>query len=293
VANSNKSLITIAVIVVLLSKLPNIALAGEVTRHTFSSQLLKRDYAYTIYLPNGYQQQLNREYPAMYLLHGSNADENAWPRDGNLEKVMDDLIKAKRIPPAIVIMPGSLSWWIDGHNEAAESAFFEDLIPHIEEKFRVIPEREGRALGGLSAGGYGTINFALKYPHMFCAGAAMSPASYSDLPPPGSSSYQHPAYLNKQGKFDANLWNKNNYPAFIDAYKSQSQIVPLYMNSGDHDSLDIAYHTAVLFQSLFKHQPSAIEFRVVDGAHEWKVWSQTLPEAIEYVFSYAAKPRDR
>ncbi len=265
-------------------------LASEVTRHTFHSALLERDYAFTIYLPEEYQES-KLDYSVMYLLHGSFGDENAWPEYGKIQSVMDRLIESKKIPPAIVVMPGSLSWWIDGHNEAAESAFFKELIPYIEKEFRVIPERKGRVLGGLSAGGYGTINFALKYPTMFSAGAALSPASYSGLPPLGSSSYRHPAYLDKQGKFDANLWTANNYPAFIDSYKSQAMKVPLYINSGDHDALDIAYHSAVLFQSLFKHQPNAIEYRVVDGGHDWKVWTETLPEALEFAFSRASDPR--
>lgn len=69
-------------------------------------------------------------------------------------------------------MPGS-----DGYNEPAETAFLDDLIPHIEQNWRVIPEREGRLSGGLSAGGYDTVNFVLEHPKMFAAGAALSSAS--------------------------------------------------------------------------------------------------------------------
>lgn len=288
--NIRRQQVTKIVISVLLFSTLSTTSASEITRHTFHSPLLKRDYAFTIYLPEDYMQS-SRQYSVLYLLHGSFGNENAWPEYGKIQSVMDTLIESKKIPPAIVVMPGSLSWWIDGHNEAAESAFFKELIPHIEKEFRVISERKGRVLGGLSAGGYGTINFALKYPQMFAAGAALSPASYSGLPPLGSSSYRHPAYLNKQGKFDANLWNANNYLAFIDSYKSQPLVVPLYINSGDHDGLDIAYHSAVLFQSLFKHQPNSVEYRVVDGGHEWKVWTETLPDALEFAFSHASVPR--
>jgi S-formylglutathione hydrolase FrmB len=49
-------------------------------------------------------------------------------------------------------------------------------------------------------------------------------------------------------------------------------VVPIYINSGDHDTFDISYHAAVLYQTLREHQPNAVEFRLVDGDHEWQVW---------------------
>ena len=266
------------------------AQAGDITHRTFASDTLGRDYAYTIYLPDGYEDG-DLTYPVMYLLHGSFGDENDWPVQGRLKQTADRLIEEGAIPPAIVVMPGSESWWVDGANEAAETAFFEDLIPHVEATWRAIPEREGRVVGGLSAGGYGTVNFVLEHPDMFAAGAALSPASYVPLPPEDSSAHRHPAYLDEAGEFDPALWEALNYTAHIDDYRAQDTIVPLYINSGDHDVFDIAYHAAVLYQALREHQPDAVEYRVVDGDHEWDVWVETLPEAMEYVFSHASRPR--
>ena len=264
--------------------------AGEVAHYTFPSKTLDRDYAYNIYLPDGYEDS-GLEYPHMYLLHGSFGNENDWLVDGEAQQTLDRLIEEGRIPPAIVVMPGSESWWVDGYNEPAETAFFEDLIPHIEQTWRVIPEREGRVIGGLSAGGYGTVNFVLEHPDMFAAGAALSPASYVPAPPENSSGNRHPAYVDAEGNFDPAKWEELNYTAYIDDYKAQDTVVPLYINSGDHDVFDIAYHGAVLYQALREHQPGNVEFRVVDGDHEWQVWADTLPEALDYVFSYAARPR--
>ena len=126
---------------------------------------------------------------------------------------------------------------------------------------------------------------------MFAAGAALSPASYVPSPPSHSSGLKHPAYLKPDGSFDQAKWDELNYTQHIDAYKAQDVIVPLYINSGDHDTFDIAYHGAVLYQALREHQPDQVEFRVVDGDHEWPVWSETLPEAMAYVFSHASRPR--
>ena len=263
--------------------------AGTITHHSFDSATLERAYEYNIYLPDGYSSD-NLAYPVLYLLHGSNGNENDWPTSGNVQQTVDHLVEKGAIPPTIIVMPGSKSWWVDGHNESAKTAFFADLIPHIEETFRAISERNGRLVAGLSAGGYGTINFVLEYPGMFAAGAALSPASYIPYPPPTSSARRHPAFLSADGQFDKELWGRLNYTKYIESYKAQDIVVPLFINSGDHDEYDIAFHAASLYQSLREHQPNQVEFRVVDGDHEWAVWAGTLPEALTYIFRFSSRP---
>jgi len=263
--------------------------ASTVARKTFDSAVLGRDYVYTVYLPDDYDPD-QHAYPVMYLLHGSGGNEMSWLVAGDLRSTADRLIEAGAIPPAVIVMPASRSWWVDGHNEAAETALLSDLIPHIETSFSVIPAREGRLIGGLSAGGYGTVNLVLKHPDVFAAGAALSPASYTPYPPPDSSANVHPTYLGSDGSFDRALWTRLNYPQHVEVYKAQDFIVPLYINSGDHDLFDIAYHAAVLYQSIREHQPDSVEFRVVDGDHEWSVWRETLPDALQYVFRFASPP---
>jgi len=164
-------------------------------------------YPYNIYLPDGYEDG-DLQYPLLYLLHGSFGNENRWVVQGKMRPTTDRLIEEGHIPPAIVVMPGANSWWVDGYNEAAESSFIKDLIPHIDATYRTISERDGRVIGGLSAGGYGTVNFVLEHPEMFAAGAALSPASYVPVPPSHSSGNRHPAYLDADGNFDPAKWDE-------------------------------------------------------------------------------------
>ncbi len=262
--------------------------AGEITRHSFASDTLGRDYAYTIYLPDGYD-DTNLTYPALYLLHGSGGNENDWPVKGQAGQTLDRLIDAGEIPPMVVIMPASQSWWVDGHNEPAETAFFDDLIPHVEQTYDVIPERDGRMVAGLSAGGYGTVNFILEHPDMFASAAALSPAVYIPQPPSNSSGNTHPTFQS-DGAYDPEKWTELNYPTYMDAYKAQDQVVPLYINSGDHDKFQIAYHAAVLYNDLLAHQPQAVEYRVIDGDHEWHVWVDGLADALPFMAGYVSRP---
>ena len=157
-------------------------------------------------------------------------------------------------------------------------------------KYRTINEKSGRLVGGQSAGGYGTVNFILKYPELFAAGAALSPAVYVPLLPVSSSANRSTPYVDPEGKFQSDVWEKLNYPTFIEDYFKKNNKVPLYINTGDHDKFDIAYHSAVLYQKLREFQPKKVEFRVIDGDHQWMVWETTIGDAMKYMFSFASRP---
>lgn len=259
--------------------------AGEVSEHAFFSETLDADYPYVAYTPEGYHGHEGR-YPVVYLLHGSLGNAQVWTEFVEAERILDEMIESGEIPPAIVIMPGSLSWWADGFNEPAETALIHDLIPHVDQTWRTLSGAESRAIGGLSAGGFGTVNLVMKHPHLFAAALAFSPASYAGLPPEGSTAWTHPTFHDEDGDFDPDLWHRLNYESLIEDYLAQDRVVPFYINSGDHDGLDIAYHGAVLYQRLREHQADLVEFRVIDGGHEWPVWIATLPEALEFAFEH-------
>lgn len=60
-------------------------------------------------------------------------------------------------------------------------------------------------------------------------------------------------------------------------------IVPLYIHSGDHDTLGIALQAAMLYEKLRLHQPDAVELRIVNGGHEWMLWRDTLSDALQFM----------
>ncbi|MDR5907076.1 alpha/beta hydrolase [Franzmannia qiaohouensis] len=266
------------------------ALAGQVSHQRFASETLGREYPYTIYLPDGYAVS-NQSYPVIYLLHGSFGTDRDWTSSGNLRAVADRLIQQGRIPPAVIVMPGSFSWWVDGHNEAARTAFFEDLMPHIEAAWHVHEHREGRAIGGNSAGGYGSLNFILERPDLFAAAAALSPASYSPMPPGNSSARRHPAFLDDEERFDPVLWSQLNYTAYLDDYLAQSQVVPLYLSAGNRDPLDAEEHARRIYRELVDHQPEHLMLEVLRGGHTWRVWRTSLPSALMFMGDYLDPPR--
>lgn len=295
-----RSLLTSLTALAGLWSLFNTAVAGEVHYATFDSPTLGHAYPYTVYLPDHYDANAAEPYPVVYLLHGSFGNERDWLAKGNLAQTADRLIRAGHIPPAVFIMPGSRSWWVDGHNEAARSAFFNDLMPHIENQYRVGATRALRGVGGLSAGGFGALNFALEKPEMFAAAAALSPASYLPYPPSNSSAHRHPAFLDEQGHFDTALWDQLNYPAYLEAYRinvtprpsaeeSDIPIVPLYISAGRSDVYDAEFHARKLRQAMERIQPNDVRLDLYPGGHTWRVWRASLPAALTFMFQHIGK----
>jgi S-formylglutathione hydrolase FrmB len=257
--------------------------AGELVIDKFASAALGRDVSFTAYLPDGYKESTSR-YPVTYLLHGAGGNEYEWARKGGAVETLDGLIKRGQMRATVAIMPtfGPASWWADGASEKAETALMKELIPYVESRFKVATERSARSIGGLSMGGYGSLNLALKHPDRFCAAAVISPAIYDPLPPETSAARRTPQFV-RDGKFDAETWKALNYPAHLEAYKQGSTRVPMWIVSGDHDYLGIAMMSTQLYWRMFQIQPKQVELRVVDGDHEWLTFRDALPAALQYV----------
>jgi hypothetical protein len=91
------------------------------------------------------------------------------------------------------------------------------------------------------------------------------------------------------GKFSQTAWTTQNYPSLIDRYFTSGQRVPMYLVSGDHDSLGIAFETALFFKRMFEKQPDFVEMRMVDGGHSWPVWSNAVDDAVTYLFRFTSR----
>lgn len=246
---------------------------------------------FVVYLPDGYE-SAHQFYPVLYLLHGAGGDERAWAERGHIKERADRLISSGAIPPAIIVMPGCPAcWWVDGAKEKAETAFWSDLVPAIGTHYRTIETRGGRLVAGLSAGGYGAVRFALRYPDRIAAAAALSPAVYTEAVPQLSAARTQPPFLSSNGQFNQAAWDALNYPVELGKYFAQSFRVPLYLVSGDNDKLGIAFETALLFKRMFQKQPDQVELRVVDGDHSWSVWETTIDDAMRYIFRFSDKPK--
>ena len=141
-----------------------------VTHHIYRSASMKHDVGYLIYLPPGYAMQPAQRYPVIYNLHGAGGNE----LHGQLAaEILHEGIVSKRWPPMVMVMPngGKNTYYKDSADGIlmGETTIIRELIPHIDQSYRTIADRKGRAIEGFSMGGRGATRLALKYPEMFCS----------------------------------------------------------------------------------------------------------------------------
>ena len=137
-----------------------------------------------VYLPPDYDSAKTR-YPVLYLQHGGGEDESGWIRQGKANFILDNLIAGGSAKPMIVVMANGyatragyvvpdMSGTAFGSPEFMKvmqermGAFEDDvtqaLIPFIDKTFRTVPDREHRAMAGLSMGGMQT--FQVTFDHL-------------------------------------------------------------------------------------------------------------------------------
>ena len=173
---------------------------GDVVTTWYHSDSAGADRRLSVYLPPCYGKE-GRKYPVLYLLHGSGGDETAWLDLGHVARIMDNLIARGEAEPMIVVMPnGNFSkqaapgetpenlafrpvmtnMLTDYKNGAYEMAFTE-IIGFIDNKYSTIPDRQHRAIAGLSMGGFHSLYIALNYPGWFDYVGLFSAGLMTDL----------------------------------------------------------------------------------------------------------------
>ena len=142
----------------------------------FFSPAVDRTMKYDIVLPRNYGAQTER-YPVLYLLHGYMQNYTVWGRN------LAAAFYAAELGDLIIVMPdGGNSWFVnyaentDGRSNNWEDHIIADVIPHVDANFRTLAQREGRAIAGLSMGGYGAFMLGLRHPDMFVSIASTSGA---------------------------------------------------------------------------------------------------------------------
>lgn len=156
---------------------------GSVSKVWYHSDVLDLDRRLTIYTPAGYETS-GKRYPVFYLLHGMGGDENAWSELGRTAQIMDNLIAQGKAKPMIVVMtngnaaleaaPGesSLGFTAPSMNlpKTMEGSFetaFPEVVKFIDKTYRTQANKKGRAIAGLSMGGFHSMHISKQYPDMF------------------------------------------------------------------------------------------------------------------------------
>jgi enterochelin esterase family protein len=238
-----------------------------------------------VYTPPGYDEQTKVRYPVLYLQHGGGEDETGWIKQGHANFILDNLIAAGSTKPMIIVMANGYARRAGEVPPAAGAKFgspemmkamqemmtvFEDdvtkaLIPFIDSNFRTIPDREHRAMAGLSMGGMQTFVVTFDRLDLFSYIGGFSGAAMA------FGGQQFDAKTSLHGELaDPTAFAKKVHLLWIGVGTDE----PAMMHTGImnlHNSLTEAH-----VQHVFYESPGT--------SHEWQTWRRDLKEFAPLLF---------
>jgi S-formylglutathione hydrolase FrmB len=275
---------------------PAEAAPGRAECRTAPSKILGHPVPYCVILPSDYDANKTSDYPALYFLHGLGGNEQLLLNSGGLNMIQD-LRDQKRIGEFLIVAPGAgRSFYINSRDGKVryEDFFIREFLPYIESHYRVRAERKARGITGVSMGGYGALRFALRYPELFAAVSAHSPALIETLPNIKVSRDQAVAVAEVLGKafgspVDAAFWQRQS-PFTIVKDGPRPAALRIYFDCGTDDEFGFNKGNAQ-FDQLLTARGILHEFHLYPGGHDWDYFAEHLPASFEFQsrgFGFAA-----
>jgi len=266
---------------VLLSLATGLLAQAPVTTVEFYSPAVDRTMKYNIVLPPEYETS-NERYPVLYLLHGLSQNYTAWSNQAAP-------FYTEHFGDLIVVMPdGGNSWYINyaestgGQRNDWEDHIVQDVVGHVDANFRTIQRREGRAMTGLSMGGYGGLTMGLRNPDLFISiGSTSGAISYgrdaarrlrNPSPPAQAGRGNQPTSEQQRAREERR--NRPNPAIGIDGFSSQAERTPegrAFVTADDADAYDpfVLIHQVPRDQLPHIYLDSGTEDRLVGVAREF------------------------
>jgi S-formylglutathione hydrolase FrmB len=236
---------------------------------TFHSASLDRDMRYRILLPRGYEGGTTH-FPVLYLLHGLYGDYLNWDTRTGLEGYAENL-------PIIVVMPDAgNSWYTNSARDPRdkfEDYLAKDVIAEIDSKYRTVRGRNGRAIAGLSMGGYAAIKLALKYPDSFIVAGSLSGALDAAGELDGRVAQFHDQLVRVYGPAGDETRRDNDVFLLVEGVAT-SRLPYLYLACGEQDEYFVM--TNHRFIERLSARKITYEYHETSGAHQWDYWDRSL-----------------
>lgn len=276
----------------LLATLP---LSGQsrIDCSALNSRILKRAVRYCVYLPSGYDasaaQHPPQRYPVLYFLHGLGDNEQTLFNSGGWT-LLDDLRNKHEMGDFLIIVPEARrSFYINSADgsERYSDFFLQEFMPRMESKYRIRAGRAGRAISGISMGGYGALRFAFAHPELFMAVSAQSAALITESPQQlDSAANSGSPLLGVLGPvfgkpIDVAHWNANNPFLLARSNADSVRRLAIYFNCGQEDNYGFEKGAAALNRQLsdlhVKH-----EYHAYAGDHSITYFLSHFAEVMEF-----------
>jgi enterochelin esterase-like enzyme len=229
-----------------------------------------------IYLPPGYDDPAtaSRRYPVVYLLHGYPGGPLDWFRAVPTQQLMDAMLADHLIQPMIVVAPNANGGWlhdsemlnqVDGPQ--TETYLTRAVVGWVDARFRTVAARAGRAIGGMSSGGYGALNLGLRDHDVYSV--ILSEMPYGD---PGQ------AALGLLGGSQAR-WAANAPDRYIPTMTFRHRMAVDLLVGPD----DSQHREAALLARMVRARGQPTAYTLVPGAgHTWRSAGRRLPYALRF-----------
>jgi len=244
---------------------------GDVTAKWYYSKTTKAWRKFYVYCPPGYDRDINKKYPVLYLQHGGGEDETGWVKQGKVDIILDNLIAERKAIPMLIVMensnavkpgeaergmmmggaPGS-NEWMSGPSTFKE-VMINDLIPFVDKTYRTIANRVHRAMAGLSMGGFLTVNTVFEHPESFAYIGAFS-GGMRVSPNDDINTLYH------GNLSDPNVFNKK-FKVFFQSIGTDEGPWPRVKQN---------------YEVLLKRGINNVYFESPGTAHEWLTWRRSL-----------------
>ncbi|HEY2859599.1 MAG TPA: alpha/beta hydrolase-fold protein [Terracidiphilus sp.] len=239
---------------------------------TFRSAALGRDVIYRVYLPETVAP--GAKLPVIYLLHGGGGGFRDW---SNYSDVGGYAGRGY-----ILVMPdGGLSYWINAALSPKDrygDYFTEDLIHDVGQRYPAIADRSGRAVVGISMGGYASIDYALTRPELFGFAGAISPAVHIPSLRFSYRRFWQSVRLRRVFGPDDSSTRRAADPFEMVMNAAPEKAPYLYVTAGEKDPM---LDQIKRFAGMLKQRGFAYEFHTKPGGHDWGEWDAQVPGCFE------------
>jgi S-formylglutathione hydrolase FrmB len=283
---------SLKIALVLLLVWPAIACAqSRVECNALPSAILQHSVRYCVLLPPGYNARTTRPYPVLYFLHGLGENEQLLVTSGAWN-MAERLRETGKIGDMLIAAPAAgSSFYINSRDGLVryEDFFVREFMPAIERKYRAGGARSGRAVAGVSMGGYGALRFAFKYPQMFSGVAVQMPALYDKLPPAlatavAAGGTRRPGTGSAFGSPpDERFWQQNSPLTLARSNTVQLRRLKIYFDCGDHDDYGFNEGAEALHRILAEKR-IVHEFHVYPGQHDWIYVAAHFESVLQFVW---------
>lgn len=234
---------------------------GQVRSIYYWSDINGLERHINVYVPAEYEQNPEKKYPVLYLVHGWGEDENGWSNQGHMAHIMDGLIASGKAVPMIVVMPsGDIKTNPDVRQASGDvtEIFAKNLVPYIDKTFRTFTDKEHRAMAGLSRGGFQTCMTVFNNMEMFAWMGTFS------------------GFFVRGNEGVVNAFNG----VFKDPQVFDQQMKLLFISTGTEER-----NPKEQVEELKAHGIKNIVFHESEGtAHEWLTWRRALNDFAPRLF---------